>query len=262
MHIKPKKKLGQNFLIDKKIIKKIISIKDIQNCNILEIGPGTGNLTELIIERKPSKFFAIEKDDNLSDFLRSKFKNNVEIFNEDILKFDLEEKLTDKFIVFGNLPYNISTEIICSWILKLNKKIWFSDLILMFQKEVAERIIAKSNSSNYGRLSILSNWRLNIEKIFDVSPNCFYPKPKVNSSVLHFTLKNNFHYLKDVNSLELVTRVFFSKRRKMIKHPLKQLFENYKNIGDELKLDLSLRPQNLEPEVFYEIANKYSELRG
>ena len=262
MQIKAKKSLGQNFLIDKNVIEKIISIKKINNSDILEIGPGTGNLTRAILEQKPSKLIVIEKDKKLSELLNEKFNEEIIIFNEDILKFDIQDKLNGKFIVFGNLPYNISTEIICRWILNLNKTPWFTDLILMFQKEVAERIIADKNTSKYGRLSIISKWRLNIKKILDVSPNCFFPKPKVKSTVLHFSLKESFYQLKNVKNLETVTRIFFNQRRKMIKNPLKQIFKNYTEISKELKLDLNLRPQNLDPEVYYKIANIYNNLRG
>ena len=181
MLVKAKKSLGQNFLIDKNIITKIVSISDITNKDVLEIGPGTGNLTEYIIKKKPKKLFLIEKDEALYQELQLKFQNEVEIINQDILKID-EKKISDnKLIVFGNLPYNISTEIICSWIIKLEKNFWFTELILMFQKEVADRIVSKINTSNYGRLSILLNWRMNIQKVFDISPNCFSPRPKVDS---------------------------------------------------------------------------------
>ena len=262
MQIKAKKSLGQNFLIDKNMIEKIISIKKINNSDILEIGPGTGNLTSAILEQKPSKLIVIEKDKKLSELLNEKFKEEIIIFNEDILKFNIQDKLNGKFIVFGNLPYNISTEIICRWILNLNKIPWFTDLILMFQKEVAERIIADKNTSKYGRLSIISKWRLNIKKILEVNPNCFFPKPKVDSTVLHFSLKESFYQLKNVKNLETVTRIFFNQRRKMIKNPLKQIFKNYTEISKELNLDLNLRPQNLDPEVYYKIANLYNNLRG
>ena len=189
MSIKAKKSLGQNFLIDKNVIKKIVSISDILNKDVLEIGPGTGNLTEYILKRKPSKLFLVEKDNILSEQLQLKFQNKVQIINQDILKIDEKKISNNRLIVFGNLPYNISTEIICNWIIKLEKNFWFTELILMFQKEVADRIVSKINTSNYGRLSILLNWKMNIKKVFDIGPNCFSPKPKIDSSLLYFTPK-------------------------------------------------------------------------
>ena len=137
----------------------------------------------------------------------------------------------EEVTVFGNLPYNISTEILSKWIVNINKEFWFNELILMFQKEVADRIIAKSNTSNYGRLSILSNWKINVEKIIDIKPESFSPRPKIESSLLLFFPKKNFFNLKDPKNLEMITRIFFSQRRKMIKKPFNQLFNNSKKIS-------------------------------
>ena len=169
----------------------------------------------------------------------------------------------DRLIVFGNLPYNISTEILCKWILNLNdNKIWFSNLILMFQKEVADRIISKYNKSNYGRLSILANWKLDIKKIIDIKPNAFSPKPKVDSSLLFFSPKKNFFKIKSPKNLEKITRVFFSQRRKMIKKPYNQLFSGNTNIINQLKLNLNLRPQNLDFETYYKLTCEYEKLKS
>ena len=260
MLVKPKKSLGQNFLIDKNVIKKIVSISKILNKDVLEIGPGTGNLTEYILKEKPNKTFLIEKDKNLCDQLRLKFQNKVVIKNNDILKTNENDISDNKLIVFGNLPYNISTKIVCNWILKLEQDFWFSELILMFQKEVADRIISKINSSNYGRLTIFLNWKMDIKKVFDISPNCFYPKPKVHSTLVHFIPKNNYLKLKESKNLEKITRVFFNQKRKKIKNPLKQLFPNYQEISEKLKLDLNLRPQNLSLKTYCNIVKEYEKL--
>ena len=164
--IKAKKSLGQNFIIDNNIIQKIININQIKNKEILEVGPGTGNLTKEILKKKPKKVYLIEKDNELSNYLNEKFGTQVTIFNEDILKLNEKSLSKEKLIVFGNLPYNISTEILCNWILKLNNnQFWFKELILMFQKEVADRITSNFNSPYYGRLAILSNWKLNIKNL-------------------------------------------------------------------------------------------------
>jgi len=146
--------------------------------------------------------------------------------------------------------------------LKLEKNFWFSELILMFQKEVADRIISKINTSNYGRLSIFLNWKMNIKKLFDISPNSFIPKPKVDSSLVHFTPKINYFQINKSKNLEMVTRIFFNQRRKMIKNPLKQLFNNYQEISDKLKLDLNLRPQNLSLETYCDIVREYEKLNS
>ena len=259
--IRAKKSLGQNFLIDKNIITKIINVIDIKNKNVLEIGPGTGNLTLEILQKSPKKVILIEKDNILAGGLIKKFGDNVEVINKDILKINENVLCDQSLVVFGNLPYNISTEILCKWILSLDtNKVWFSCLVLMFQKEVADRIISKFNTKDYGRLSILANWRLKIKKIFDVKPTSFQPKPKVESTVLFFEPKKNFFKLKNPRNLEKITRIFFMHRRKMIKKPFSILFKE--NIAYEMGIDLTLRPQNLDFNTYYELTKKYEFLRS
>ena len=132
----------------------------------------------------------------------------------------------------------------------------------MFQKEVAERIIAKFNNSNYGRLSILANWKLNIKKICDIKPESFNPRPKIDSSLLFFTPKQNFYKIKDPKNLEKVTRIFFNQRRKMLKKPFNQLFNGDKKVLDKLEIDLNLRPQNLNFDTYYKLTSEYEKLRS
>ncbi len=259
--IKAKKSLGQNFLVDKNILDKISNIIDIKDKLILEIGPGTGNLTSYILDKKPKQIFVVEKDNELAIQLKNKFNNQLIIINDDILKIDETALFNEKVIVFGNLPYNISTEILSKWIINLKNNFWFDCLILMFQKEVADRIIAEFNSSNYGRLSIMSNWKLNIKKIFDIKPEAFSPKPKVYSSLLYFYPKKNFIKINNPKNLEKVTRIFFNQRRKMIKKPYNQLFNGDQRIVNKLKINLNLRPQNLNLDTYYKLACEYENLR-
>ena len=258
--IKAKKSLGQNFLVDHNVIKTIINTIEIKDKTILEIGPGTGNLTNYILKKKPKKLLVIEKDFKLAEELRNKNLKNLQIINDDVLNIKENSLFKEKVIVFGNLPYNISTEILSRWILNLKESFWFEALILMFQKEVADRIIAESNNSNYGRLSILSNWKLKINKICDIKPHSFSPKPKIDSSLLFFTPKKNFYKIKDSRNLEKITRIFFSNRRKMIKKPFNQIFNGDLKVLDKLKLDLNLRPQNLNFETYYKLTEEYEKL--
>jgi len=241
--IKAKKSLGQNFLIDKNIIDKITNTVSISDKEILEVGPGTGNLTREILKKNPSKMYLVEKDTFLAASLKEIINERVKIFNEDILKFNEKALSKNKVIVFGNLPYNISTEILSTWITNLNDDYWFSDLVLMFQKEVADRIIAQFNTSAYGRLSILANWRLNINKICDISPESFSPRPKIHSTLIHFTPKKKFAEIKNPINLEKITRIFFSHRRKMLKKPFNQIFNGNTDLLNKFNLDLNLRPQ-------------------
>ena len=259
--MRAKKSLGQNFLNDIEVLEKITDVAPIEGKNILEIGPGTGNLTSFILKKKPNKFFVIEKDEYLAGILKNKFKNELTIYNEDILKIDETSLLNEKLTVFGNLPYNISTEILIKWILNLKYFVWFDFLVLMFQKEVADRITAKFNTSIYGRLSIITNWRLNVQKICDIEAKSFTPRPKINSSLLFFSPKKEFFNIKDPKNLEKVTRIFFNHRRKMLKKPYIQLFNNNKKILNKLNINLNLRPQNLDFETYYKLTNEYENLK-
>ena len=185
-------------MIDREVLQKIVSITDIANKEVLEIGPGSGNLTTYILKQKPKKLYVVEKDDDFSHIAKRKsLILKIEIINDDILKVSESNISEQKLSVFGNLPYNISTEILSKWILNIGSNFWFESLVLMFQKEVADRIISEFNNSNYGRLSILSSWKLNVKKILDIKPQSFSPRPKIDSSLLLFTPKENFFELKD-----------------------------------------------------------------
>ena len=258
--IKAKKSLGQNFLIDKNVLEKIVNTTKINNKTILEIGPGTGNLTSYILKKNPKKIIVIEKDNKLAINLEKKFNDQIIIINEDILKIDETKFFKEQVTVFGNLPYNVSTEILSKWIVNLKDNFWFDCLVLMFQKEVANRIVADFNTSNYGRLSIVCNWKLNIKKICDIKPGSFSPKPKIDSSLLFFYPKKNFVKIDDPNNLEKVTRVFFNQRRKMLKKPFNQLFNGDQKILDKLNINLNLRPQNLNLDTYYKITCEYEKL--
>ena len=260
--IRAKKSLGQNFLTDRNVLEIIVNTTRIKDKNILEIGPGTGNLTSFILKKNPKKFYVIEKDNDLSENLNNTFKDQLTIINDDILNIDENLLFNEKVTVFGNLPYNISTEILSKWIINLKDNFWFDYLVLMFQKEVADRIIANFNKSTYGRLSILSNWKLNVKKICDIKPESFSPKPKVDSSLLFFSPKQSFHKIKNPKNLEKVTRIFFSQRRKMLKKPFNQLFNGDKKILNKLKIDLNLRPQNLDFDTYYKLTSEYEKLRS
>ncbi len=261
--IKAKKSLGQNFLVDPNIINQILDIINIKDKNILEIGPGTGNLTSKILDRSPKKMTVIEKDKDLVKLLKDNLGTKLTVINQDILEINESSLEKEKLTVFGNLPYNISTEILCKWITNIDgENFWFDYLILMFQKEVANRIISKFNTKNYGRLSILSNWKLNIKKVFDVKPSCFSPRPKVDSTVLLFEPKKEFFKLNNPKNLEKITKIFFSHRRKMIKKPYNLIFNNNLKIAEKLKIKLDLRPQNLDFETYFKLTDEYEKLRS
>ncbi len=262
MQVKPKKSLGQNFLIDNNILEKIANVVSInETSEILEIGAGTGNLTNFLIKKKPNKISLVEKDKNLAFILENKFAKKVRVYTEDFLNFSDVKIFNKNLIIFGNLPYNVSSQILIKLILN-KENLQFKKMVFMFQKELADRILSEQNSKNYGRISIIANWKYNIKKIIDISPNSFYPKPKIKSSLLLFTPKQKYFKLKKSESLEYVTRIFFNQRRKKIKKPINILFKNTKNLDQKINLNYDLRPQNLSIETFLKIASEYENLVG
>jgi 16S rRNA (adenine1518-N6/adenine1519-N6)-dimethyltransferase len=256
---KHKKKLGQNFLINDEIIKKIADIGEVdKNTNIIEIGPGSGNLTAELLKKKPKEIFAIEFDKDLRNYL-DKIKNNYKNFNykiSDALTFDEKSIFKKNSIIYGNLPYNISLKLLIKWIYSDPWPPFYDQMILMFQKEVAERIIATSNNKKYGRISILTAARLDVKFHFNISKNEFNPEPKVDSSVLSFTPKKNTNFtLKDLDILSDQTKIIFNTKRKMISKTLKKLL-NEKELKiidfDNIK---NLRPENLDFNFYYKLVD-------
>jgi len=187
--------------------------------------------------------------------LNDKYKKNksISFYNDDILKIDLERIIKKKSIIFGNLPYNISSQILVK-LIKFKK--WppkFTDLILMFQKEVAEKILGKS----YGRLSIIANYRLKHLNKFDVSPNCFFPVPKITSTVIHLVPLRKVNYkINDIKNLEYITNLFFSSRRKMIKKKINKIFD-LNQINKFKNLNFNARPSDLKKEFYYQATQFY-----
>ena len=250
-----KKSLGQNFLIDKNIIKKIVNSTIVKNKNIIEIGPGKGALTDEILKKKPKSLKLIEKDNQLYEYLKNKYlKNqNIKIFNRDILNFNLCKVSEKDSIIFGNLPYNISSQILVKIIKFKNLTSNFTNIIFMFQKELGEKIVSKFPSTNYGRLSILANYKLEIKNKFFISANCFFPKPKVTSMVIHFKPKFNSKYkISNLENLEKITNMFFSNKRKMINKSLKKILTD-SQVKKISNLKVSSRPSEISPETYYKI---------
>ena len=262
--MKFKKSLGQNLLVDKNILKKILSLTNFKNKNIIEIGAGTGNLSSEILKLIPNKLICIEKDKIFAKNLTALLKknNNVSVINGDILKLNLKKLISEGTIIIGNLPYNISTQILIKFI-RFNP--WppkFKKLIFMFQKEVGEKIIASIGNSNYSRLSIITKSRFKILNFFYVSKNCFFPIPKVDSIVIEFQpVKRRDTNFKSIKSLEYITNIFFSNKRKMINKTFKKLkIENNQFIESE-KIDLTLRPEKVSESLFYKITEFYEKSR-
>ena len=252
-----KKSLGQNFLINKELIKKIADIATItKETHIIEIGPGMGSLTKELLKKNPKKVHAIEFDKDLVNTLEvlKKDYNNFSYEINDALNVDEKKIFNKNVIIYGNLPYNISLKLLIKWIYSDPWPPFYDQMILMFQKEVADRIIANCNHKKYGRISILTNTRLDVKFHFDVYKNEFDPRPKVDSSVLSFYPKQKSKFtLKDLNILSELTKTIFNNKRKMISKVLKKNFSE-KELElinfDKIK---NLRPENLDAEFYYKL---------
>jgi 16S rRNA (adenine1518-N6/adenine1519-N6)-dimethyltransferase len=248
-----KKYLGQHFLRDREILNKIALLKKIKNETVVEIGPGKGALTEMIINQKPRKLIIIEKDKSLLPYL-SKIKNKnskeIEIIIGDALSINYEELSKDKIILIANLPYNIASTLI----IKLVKKSdIFKSMVLMVLKEVAERLSAKVSSKEYGRISVLMQTQSVIKKCFDVSPDKFFPKPNVFSTVIKIEIKKKIEF--NYQKLDEILKISFAQRRKTIKNNLKKLEMNVEKKIKECGLSPNLRPQDIRPEEFIKLSN-------
>ena len=260
-NLKPKKKLGQNFLHDKNIISSIVNKANIKDEDIIEIGPGPGILTESILNNKARSLLAIEKDDSFEVNLkkiRSNYRDNFDYLINDVIDFDFK-KLTKKNYKFvSNLHYNISVPFILKMI-RIRKIIPWKEMILMVQKEVAERITAKINTKNYGRLSIMVNLNNDVKKLLTVKPSSFIPRPKVDSTVIKISPKN-----KDINInteiFENIVKTCFSQRRKKVKNNLDQLNINTISLLELSNIDPDIRAENIDIEGFIRISRNYEEL--
>jgi len=234
--------LGQNFLIDSNISKKIVNLADIQEGEkILEIGPGRGALTELLVSK--GDLIAVEKDKWLSVVLKQKFKDSAEIIEGDILNWDVPP--ID--VIVANLPYSISSPIL----FRLFNYEW-TRAILMFQEEFANRLVAKPGSKIYGRLSVMANHYVDTKKLFKVSKTAFQPQPKIHSQVVELVRREPDYVLDDFNTFEKVVRSIFTHRRKKIRNCIKLSFPDI----DVQKLKyMDLRAEILQPSEIAELSN-------
>ncbi len=258
---RPLKQFSQNFLTQPAIAYKIVSALNISGRDsILEIGPGPGILTEIIVNENPSSFFAIEIDRNLAENLRGKYANHLHVIEKDILDFDLLSLDSGCFPlkVIGNIPYNITSPILFK-LLEYHSKIECS--VLMMQKEVAKRIVAKSGSKDYGILSIMVQILADVEYLFDVGNKNFHPVPKVNSAVIKLTYLKKEEGIENIDLFKKLVRGVFNNRRKMLRNTLSRIFGQ--TIVSSLDaFDLTRRPEQLTIAQFKELANKVNQLLG
>ena len=239
----PKKRFGQNFLKNKDLLKKISELKNFKNKSILEIGPGKGALTEYLLKKKPKKLLAIEKDEELKPFLvniQNKYPEILKIIFQDALTYDYSKIEDKKIFLVANLPYHIATTLVIKWLRYIKK---FESIIVMVQREVADRLSAKVSTKFYGRTSVLVQLHSNVKKIFDVSPENFHPKPKVDSSIIEFTPKSNLNF--NYENIDELLKICFAQRRKKLKNNLNKISHSDLQKIINSGVDLNLRPQNI-----------------
>jgi len=251
--INPRKRFGQHFLKDVNIAKKIVnSIRSDLNLPVIEIGPGTGILTSFLIETRNIKPIVIEIDKRAVEILHEKFGSKVDIVNNDFLKIDLSQYLKTKGVIIGNIPYNISSQILFKI---LDNKEYINEAILMVQKEVAERIVSVYGKKSYGILSVLLQTYFVTEILFDVKPTVFYPQPKVFSSVIRLTSKNDIIIDFDELLFRKIVKKSFNKRRKILRNALKDIvIESFDHPF------MRLRAEQLTPKDYVQLTKIISSL--
>ena len=260
-NIKPKRKLGQNFLHDKNIISSIVIKADVEGEDIIEIGPGPAILTESILKNKARSLLAIEKDNSFEMNLKkikNNYKDNFDYLINDVIDFDFKTLTKKDYKFVSNLPYNISVPFILKMI-KIRKIIPWKEMILMVQKEVAERITADIGTKNYGRLSIIVNLNNDVKKLLNVKPSSFIPRPKVDSTVIKISPKNKHINVND-EVFEKIVKICFSQRRKKVKNNLDQLNINTISLLKLSNIDPDIRAENIDIEGFLRISRNYEEL--
>lgn len=258
-----KKSLGQNFLLDLNLTSRIArSAGSLEDCTVLEIGPGPGGLTRALLASGAKKVVAIEKDSRCLPALAQiadHYPGRLEVIEGDALQID-PVSITggDKVRIAANLPYNVGTQLLINWITTETWPPFWSSLTLMFQKEVGERIAAVPGSKAYGRLGVLAGWRCKGGILFDISPKAFTPPPKVTSAVVHLT-PNSAPLPCDLKSLERVTAAAFGQRRKMLRASLKSLAPNTESLIEEAGLRPTARAEEIDIEGFVALSNVFRD---
>lgn len=249
-----KKSLGQNFLLDLNLTAKIArQAGDLTTSDVLEIGPGPGGLTRALLHEGARKVLAVEKDARclpaLAD-IAAHYPGRLEVINEDALAIDVASRLTPPIRVVANLPYNVGTELLVRWLTPEKWPPFWDSLTLMFQREVAERIVAAPGSKTYGRLSILTQWRAEAKIVMDLRPEAFTPPPKVSSAVVHIKRRDQMLFEADEKRLTRIVALAFQQRRKMLRASLKSLSPEIEDVLQSVGIAPTERAENVSIEAF------------
>ena len=260
--INPSKKLGQNFIFDKNILNKITSLINPDACDlVIEIGPGLGGLSEALLNNNVKKILLVEKDRQFTQLLNAlklKYPDQIDIIFEDAINFNFDIENYKNITIISNLPYNVATKILTALINTHYSTNKLKNMVLMFQKEVAQRITANYSNKHYGRLSIISQYLYQCNVEFDLNPAVFYPKPKVDSSIVSFkSLERKSG--PDIKMLESITRAAFSQRRKKIRTSLKNIISEA-DLAERLNIDVDLRAEQLSVNEYLKISEYLEKL--
>jgi 16S rRNA (adenine1518-N6/adenine1519-N6)-dimethyltransferase len=258
----PKKSLGQNFLFDLNLTARIArAAEPLENITVVEIGPGPGGLTRALLALGARRVVAIERDQRAIAALEeigARYPGQLEIVAGDALRIDPRDQLgPERARVVANLPYNIATALLIGWLTAEPWPPWYDSLLLMFQREVAERIVAAPGSKSYGRLSVLAGWRTEAKLLFDVAPSAFVPPPKVTSSVVRLTPRPVPLACQSI-ALQRVTEAAFGQRRKMLRQSLKTLGVDAGALLSEAGIEPTARAEEIPVEGFVALANIFS----
>ena len=253
-----KKKYGQNFLFDENILSKIVQKSKITGkINILEIGPGPGGLTKEILKANVNQVYVVEKDKDFLPILndiKNIFPNKLNIIYEDALNFDIKMLNNFPFKIISNLPYNISTVLLIKWLTSDICNTNCLSLTLMFQKEVAERIVAKTGSSSRSRISLISELYTNPKLVLKVSSGSFIPRPKVDSALIYFEILKEPRYKINLNRFKIIVDAAFNQKRKMVRSSLKNIFPNTSLALQKVGIEETKRPQSIDLKFFCDLS--------
>lgn len=253
-----KKQLGQNFLLDLNLTAKIArSAGDLSGCDVLEVGPGPGGLTRGLLAEGARRVLAVEKDSRCMPALEeiaAAYPGRLEVINGDALAVDAATALNAPVRIVANLPYNVGTELLIRWLTPKEWPPFWQSLTLMFQKEVAERIVAKPGSNAYGRLALLAQWRADAKIVMTLPPEAFVPAPKIHSAVVHLTALPAPRYPADAKVLERVVATAFNQRRKMLRSALKGVSPDIEAILRDAGIEPTRRAEEISLEGFCALA--------
>lgn len=256
-HNQASKKFGQNFLFDSNINRKIVTAAgDLSEKIVMEVGPGPGGITLEILRQPVKKLYVVELDTHWAEVWKSLsdlFEGRMEVIHQDALKFN-ETEISPQVII-SNLPYNISTQLLLKWLKNLDL---YETLVLMFQKEVADRLYAKPHTRTYGKLSVLTQWKASVEKIFDLEPGCFVPPPKVKSTVIR--LKPKTDVLEDFQLFSKILNDIFQQKRKQVARSLKKYIPNAEQLLLDLGYTTTARAEEISVEDFQKIIQNISKI--